>query len=156
MIAPLLYLAAIVGTNVSFSIAGPVLATFLLAGLTMVARDFVHEVGGRRLSFLLVALGAALSVALAGPGVAVASGVAFLVAETLDLLVYDVLRKRTRIGGVALSGTVGSVVDSLVFLSIAFGSLAFFDAQVIGKLAATFGAAAVLAALQGARRLRAA
>lgn len=156
MIAGALYLAAIVGTNVSFSVAGPVLATFLLAGLTMVARDFVHEDGGRKRSFALVLVGAVLSVALAGPGIALASGVAFLVAETLDLLVYDALRRRTPTGGVALSGAVGSVVDSLVFLSIAFGSLAFFQAQVTGKLAATFGAAAVLLAVRGARRLRAA
>lgn len=143
-IAAAIYLAAIVGTNVSFTIAGPVLATFILAGLTMVARDFVHEFFGRARTAILVIVGAGISALLASPAVALASGVAFVLAELLDLAVYDAMRRRTPIGAVALSGIVGSIVDSAVFLAIAFGSMAYFPAQVSGKIGATLGATLAL------------
>lgn len=140
------YLALIVGTNIAFSVVGPALLTFVVAGLTMAARDFVHDAHGRTVSFALVVVGAAISAFLAAPAVALASLVAFLLAETLDLLVYVPVRERIgRPAGIAVSGVVGSVVDSLVFLTIAFGSLAFFPAQVAGKVAATLGAAALVA-----------
>lgn len=146
------YVAFIVGTNVAFATVGPVALTFVLAGLTMAARDFVHDAGGRRLSFPLVLVGALVS-ALASPAVALASGVAFLVAETLDMTVYELVRRRTHLGGIALSGIAGSIVDSVLFLTIAFGSLAFLPVQLVGKIAATLGAVAVLAAVRGVRRL---
>lgn len=34
---------------------------------------------------------------------------------------------------VLVGGIIGAVADSMVFLSIAFGSLAFLDGQVLGK-----------------------
>lgn len=152
MITPLLYLAAVVGTNVAFAAVGPVPLTFVLAGLALVARDGVHEAHGRRGAGALVLIGTALSALLAGPGIALASGVAFLVAEVLDLAVYDAVRRRSIALGVLLSGLVGSVVDSLLFLSLAFGSLAFLGPQVTGKVAATVGAAGVVWAVRRARR----
>lgn len=153
ILAVLAYLALIVGTNVAFATVGPVLLTFVLAGLTLAARDFVHDALGRRVAFALVFVGAAISALLAAPAVALASLVAFLLAETLDLLVYERIRGRAgRPAGIAVSGVIGSVVDSLVFLTIAFGSLAFFWPQVIGKVGATLGAAALVALVQVARR----
>jgi uncharacterized PurR-regulated membrane protein YhhQ (DUF165 family) len=65
--------------------------------------------------------------------IALASGVAFLVAETLDLFVYTPLQRRNLIGAVVASNIVGLVADSVFFLSLAFGSLAFLEGQVIGK-----------------------
>lgn len=141
-----IFLALIIATNVGFGQYGPVPAVFALVGLTMVARDFVSE----RYNWLVVAglivLGAGISALLAAPAIALASVVAFVVAETLDFAVFVAVRRRLGLAvGVALSGIVGSVVDSLIFLSIAFGSLAFFQAQVTGKLIATIVAAAIIA-----------
>jgi uncharacterized PurR-regulated membrane protein YhhQ (DUF165 family) len=151
MIAALVYLAAIIGTNVAFSVYGPVLLTFVLAGLALVARDFVHEYLGRLKAAGLVLVGAGISALLAAPAVALASAAAFLLAELLDLVVYDYLRRRTPVTAVAVSGIVGSIVDSIVFLSIAFGSLTFLGAQLTGKIGATLGAALVLFVLTEVR-----
>ena len=61
---------------------------------------------------------------------------------------------------VAASNTVGAVVDSYIFLSLAFGSLAFFWGQVVGKTWVTVATVALLVALRlrpgAARRPRAA
>jgi queuosine precursor transporter len=65
--------------------------------------------------------------------VAVASVVAFTISETVEAIVFTPLRNRNLTLGVALSATVGNALDSYVFLSLAFGSLAFFLGQFIGK-----------------------
>ena len=67
------------------------------------------------------------------PAFALASGVAFLVSELADLAVYTPLERRSWIGAVALSNTVGLVVDSMLFLALAFGSQEFLAGQVVGK-----------------------
>ncbi len=63
-----------------------------------------------------------------------ASAVAFLLSEAADLAVYTPLQRRGLVAAVAASSLVGLVVDSLVFLQLAFGSLDFLAGQVIGKL----------------------
>jgi uncharacterized PurR-regulated membrane protein YhhQ (DUF165 family) len=62
-----------------------------------------------------------------------ASATAFLLSETADLAVYTPLQKRGLTLAVAASGAVGLVVDSVVFLFLAFGSLDFLVGQIIGK-----------------------
>lgn len=149
----LLYLALVLGVNLGFSHLGPHPVVFVLVGLVMAARDFVHERYGALSSFALIIAGAGIAASLADPMVAAASVAGFLLAETLDLAVYAKVRKRIGIAaGVAVSGLVGSVVDSAVFLLIAFGSLDFFGAQVTGKVAATLGAAALVLAASRYRR----
>jgi uncharacterized PurR-regulated membrane protein YhhQ (DUF165 family) len=105
----------------------------LWAGAALFARDTLHEAGGRRWVAAGVALGAALSWWLAAPALALASGVAFAVSEAADYAVYSPLRERSRPLAVLASGFVGSVVDSAVFLWLAFGSLDFLAGQVVGK-----------------------
>ena len=61
------------------------------------------------------------------------SGTAFLLSELADLGVYTPLQRRRLVLAVALSGAVGLVVDSVVFLYLAFGDLSFLPGQVIGK-----------------------
>ncbi|MFM7687956.1 MAG: VUT family protein, partial [Alphaproteobacteria bacterium] len=61
------------------------------------------------------------------------SAITFLLSETADLAVYTPLQKRRLTLAVAASGAVGLVVDSVVFLFLAFGSLDFLAGQVIGK-----------------------
>jgi uncharacterized PurR-regulated membrane protein YhhQ (DUF165 family) len=126
---------------VGFGLAAP--AGVYFAGLSLTLRDFVQERLGRRWTIAAIVVGALLS-ALLSPSLALASGTAFLVSELADFAVYTPLRHRHWLGAVALSNTVGTVVDSALFLSLAFGSLAFLPGQVIGKTWVTAIAVAVL------------
>ena len=78
--------------------------------------------------------GAALSALLAPPALVVASAAAFLLSEAVDLAVYTPLQRRGLVLAVALSSVAGLVLDSVVFLLLAFGSLDFLAGQVVGKL----------------------
>ena len=62
-----------------------------------------------------------------------ARAAAFLLSEFADLAVYTPLARRGLIIAVVASGVVGLVVDSVVFLWLAFGSLEFLLGQIIGK-----------------------
>lgn len=88
------------------------------AGITFVARDVVQRSAGRRWALGAIALGTVLSV-LVSPRLAVASGTAFLFSELVDFAVYTPLQERRFVLAVVLSGIVGSVVDSVIFLSLA-------------------------------------
>lgn len=90
------------------------------------------ERAGRLWVLALIVTGAALS-ALIEPTFALASGAAFLLSELADFAVYTPLRDRQWVGAVILSNLVGAVIDSAVFLWIAFGSLDFLAGQVWGK-----------------------
>jgi queuosine precursor transporter len=59
--------------------------------------------------------------------------VAFLLSELADLSVYTPLQRRRLMLAVLASGVVGLIVDSIVFLWLAFGSLDFLAGQVVGK-----------------------
>ena len=77
--------------------------------------------------------GAILSSIFAPPSLVLASGVAFLVSELADLAVYTPLARRRLIAAVVISSMVGLVVDFVIFLWLAFGSLEFLLGQVVGK-----------------------
>ena len=62
------------------------------AGLTLLARDWVHHTAGRAAVLACIAAGALLSAGLAGPRLALASAAAFGLSELADLLVYQRLR----------------------------------------------------------------
>lgn len=126
--------------SVGFGLAAP--AGVYFAGLALGLRDVLSDTLGRRAVVLAIILGAALSYWVSAgvtiPGghvsIAVASGVAFLLSETADLLVYTPIRERAWLGAVTASNVVGAVVDSLVFLWLAFGSVELWKGQVVGKL----------------------
>ena len=80
--------------------------------------------------------------------IAIASVVAFTVSETIEAVVFTPIRRRNLTAGVALSATVGNAIDSLIFLTLAFSSLAFFWGQFWGKTEAI----AIGVALTFARR----
>jgi uncharacterized PurR-regulated membrane protein YhhQ (DUF165 family) len=105
----------------------------LMIGLALVLRDLVQRRLGVGFSAVAVLAGAALSAFLAPPALVLASAAAFLLSEFADLAVYTPLQKRRLVLAVAASGAVGLVVDSLVFLYLAFGSLDFLAGQVVGK-----------------------
>jgi queuosine precursor transporter len=117
-------------------------------GLAFTLRDLLHDAAGRWAVLAAIAAGCALSYAIA-PVFAVASAVAFGVSELADLMVYAPLRRRRWLLAVALSGLVGLVVDSVVFLHLAFGSLDFLAGQVIGKAAVLALTVVVLAPRRG-------
>lgn len=127
---------------VGFGLMAP--SGVLAIGLAMVLRDVVQQRLGAWATMALIVGGAGLSFALASPALAVASGAAFLLAEAADMAVYTPLRQRRLWLAVLASGAVGSVIDSAVFLYLAFGSLEFLVGQVVGKLWMTVAAALVL------------
>lgn len=69
-----------------------------------------------------------MSMALASPRIAIASGMAFLVAQTLDIVIFHRLRKGRWWRAPLISSTVGSAIDTLLFFGVAFAStFAFLD-----------------------------
>ena len=105
----------------------------LLAGLALVLRDGVHHFLGTRWALYCIVGGTVLSAFLSEPSLVIASAVAFLFSETADLIVYTPLRRRFPAWAIVASGFAGSVVDSLLFLTIAFGDLNYIVGQVLGK-----------------------
>jgi uncharacterized PurR-regulated membrane protein YhhQ (DUF165 family) len=109
-------------------------------GLILGLRDWLHELRGLRWTLPLVYIAGliswAVSVWTGWSGmreIAIGSVVAFTVSETADSFVYAPMRKRWPIWGLFASNAVGLVVDSAIFLQIAFGSLDFLKGQIIGK-----------------------
>ena len=105
----------------------------MLVGVALVLRDLVQRRLGTALSALAILFGSALSALLAPASLVIASATAFLLSEFADLAVYTPLARRRLVAAVVASSLVGLVVDSIVFLWLAFGSLDFLAGQVVGK-----------------------
>lgn len=153
MSAAVFYLAAIVAANLTITGLGPdavIPVGFALIGLSLVLRDRLHDrlaargllLGGLLLGGLILA-GGAISYAInADAGrVALASFVAFTVAQALDGLVYQVLRGRTPVVRSAVSNVPAAAADSWLFLALAFPGpapillvLGQFAAKAVGGL----------------------
>lgn len=121
------YVAAIVAANVLTNRIGLVPAGFGLmvtagtfaAGFALLARDVVQEAAGLPAVLAGIGIGVLLSWQLASPSLATASGVAFLLAELSDLLVYSRLRSSGFIRAAFASNAAGAVIDTFVFLWLA-------------------------------------
>lgn len=105
----------------------------LAIGAALVLRDLVQRRLGLIWSFAAIAMGAILSIFFAPPALVIASSVAFALSETADLLVYTPLQRRGLLLAATVSSVVGLVIDSVVFLALAFGSLDLLSGQVLGK-----------------------
>lgn len=103
--------AEIAGTS------GRILILSALHGL-LELDTIVAEHTGWQYTLLAIAAGTILSAAVDWH-LAVASGCAFLISETCDLGVYTPLRERGWVRAVALSGLVGAIIDSTLFLWLA-------------------------------------
>lgn len=66
------------------------------------------------------AVAVCLSIWLATPRIAVASGAAFLVAQLLDIAVFDRLKRASWWRAPLISSTVASILDTVLFFSLAF------------------------------------
>lgn len=160
MIWLLAYVLTIVAANWAITVFGVVPVGFGLmapaavffVGLAFTFRDLTQERLGRHWTLGAIVAGAALS-ALLSPALALASGVAFLVSEFADMVVYTPLRERHWTAAVVASNAVGLVVDSVLFLTLAFGSLQFLAGQIVGKAEMTALFLLVVLALRGGRRL---
>ncbi len=105
----------------------------MMIGVALVLRDLVQRRLGAMMSALAILFGTAISALLAPPSLVLASGVAFLLSEFSDLAVYTPLAQRRLVAAVIASSVAGLIVDSIVFLWLAFGSLDFLLGQVVGK-----------------------
>lgn len=131
-------------------------AGVLCVGAVLVMRDWVQQMKGLAWALALIVIAGVLSYASGFvfgysnlQKIALASLAAFAVSEGIfETLIFTPLRKRNFTFAVALSATVGNAVDSVVFLWLAFGSLAFFAGNFVGK----FEMIAVGVALTAVRR----
>ena len=114
---------------------GPLMAPsgVMMVGLALVLRDLVQRRLGRTVALMAIVAGAALSGAVAPPSLVLASIAAFLLSELADFAVYTPLQARGLVLAVLASSVVGLIVDSLLFLWLAFGNLEFLAAQLVGK-----------------------
>lgn len=106
----------------------------LMIGLALVLRDIVQRRLGPKVGLAAILVGTAISGFLAPPAIVMASMAAFLLSELADFAVYTPLQRNHFVAAVAASGVIGLLVDSVVFLQLAFGSLDFLSGQIIGKL----------------------
>ena len=106
----------------------------LMIGAALVLRDLLQRRLGVAFGIGAVVAGAAISAGLAPPSLVIASAAAFLLSEFADFVVYTPLARRRLVLAVVASSVVGLVVDSIVFLWLAFGSLDFLLGQIVGKL----------------------
>lgn len=116
---------------------------FLVTDLTN--RAFGPEMA-RRVVYVGFALGVGLSVHFAGWRIGLASGSAFLVAQLLDVQIFDRLRQRLAWWQPPLvSSSVGSAVDTLLFFSLAFaGTTVPWVTLALGDFAAKMAMALVM------------
>lgn len=93
--------------------------------IAFLVTDLTNRVFGparaRQVVYVGFVLAVVLSIALATPRIALASGTAFLVAQLLDVRIFDRLKER---GGwwtaPLVSSSIGSAIDTALFFSIAF------------------------------------
>ena len=74
----------------------------------------------RQIVYAGFAVGALMSLVFADMRIAVASGSAFLIAQLLDVAIFDRLRRQTWWQAPLASSLVGSAVDTALFFSLAF------------------------------------
>lgn len=126
-----LYLVPIVGANLLLAAFGPLAdlpVGFACIGLNMLLRDRLHEAwAGRGLPLRMGALilsGSALAAIFNVDAlrIGLASFCAFAIAGTADALVYHSLRSRSAMVRMNGSNVVSALLDSLVFLTLAFGA----------------------------------
>ena len=109
--------------------------------IAFLVTDFANRrfgpAGARKVVYFGFVLAVILSVWLATPRIAIASGTAFLVAQLLDVSIFDRLREGRWWKAPLVSSFIGSVVDTVLFFGLAFAAsfevLGPNDAFVIGN-----------------------
>ncbi|MGI9463679.1 MAG: queuosine precursor transporter [Aestuariivirgaceae bacterium] len=117
---------------VNYTIGPLVLSDLLTWGaftypVAFLVTDLCNRRFGPKTARLVVMIGFVLAVVLsvfvATPRIALASGSAFIVAQLLDISIFDRLRHRARWWHAPLASSVlGSVLDTMLFFSLAFAA----------------------------------
>ncbi|MGV3649985.1 MAG: queuosine precursor transporter [Devosia sp.] len=98
--------------------------------------DLTNRHFGPQKARIVVVVGFAVAVLvsiwLASPRIAIASGSAFIVAQLLDVAIFDRLRRQQWWKAPLVSSLIGSVIDTVLFFSLAF-------APALAGLDLTFG-----------------
>lgn len=115
-------------------------AGVLCIGAAFVLRDWLQQIAGFVWALAVIPVAGVASYVIGEAAgwtslrkIAVASLIAFLASETLEVAVFMPLRKRSLTIGVLASGMVGNALDSWLFLTLAFGSTALFMGNFAGK-----------------------
>jgi uncharacterized PurR-regulated membrane protein YhhQ (DUF165 family) len=102
--------------------------------VSFLVTDLTNRRYGAAVARRLVAAGfviaVILSVALATPRIAAASGTAYLVGQLLDVSVFNGLRRQTWWHAPLAGSLVGSALDTVLFFSIAFAGIAEMSGPV--------------------------
>lgn len=142
----LIYLVAIVMANLAVIYFGPsasIWIAFLFIGLDLSLRDKLHDTWrGKRLwpkMLILICSGSLITVALnyEAMQIAIASAVAFLGAGVGDAIIYSLLGKKKYLIRSNGSNVVGAALDSIIFPTLAFGSL--MPLIILGQFLAKVG-----------------
>jgi uncharacterized PurR-regulated membrane protein YhhQ (DUF165 family) len=146
-----MYLAAIIAANLTiahFGASATAVVAFVFIAFDITVRDSLHEQWyGRGLQWkmpLLILVGAVVSFALntAALPIAVASFVAFIAAGATDTAVYQWVHKAQWFHKVNISNVASAVVDTLVFVVLAFGFPVLWHVvlwQIVAKIAGGLG-----------------
>lgn len=150
LFACLIYVAAIVGANLSIAAFGPWVSpinSFILIGLDLTLRDRLHDAWGgkhlwpRMIGLIVIAGAVSYIVNPAAGRIAIASAIAFIVAGLVDAATYHWLRSRAKTSDYMVrvngSNAAGALTDSILFPSLAFG--AFMPAIIALQFAAKVG-----------------
>lgn len=92
-------------------------AAFLITDL---ANRLAGPVAARKIVFAGFVLAVGLSIYLATPRIAIASGTAFLLAQLLDVSIFDKLRNGKWWRAPLISSLLGSTLDTALFFTLAF------------------------------------
>ncbi len=96
---------------------------FLITDLTN--RQFGPSIA-RRVVLVGFVVGVALSFWISVPRIAIASGTAFLIGQLLDISVFNELRRKTWWKAPLAASLIGTVIDTILFFSLAFAPLFAF------------------------------
>jgi queuosine precursor transporter len=120
--------------------------TYPLAFLvTDLANRRLGPAAARRVVYVGFALAVLCSAVLATPRIALASGTAFLVAQLLDVVVFDRLRRGIWWRAPLVSSVLGSTIDTVLFFTLAFAATGLpWIGWAIGDLAVKFAVALVM------------
>ncbi|WP_417815212.1 queuosine precursor transporter [Thalassospira alkalitolerans] len=123
-----------------------VLADWLTYGaftypVAFLVTDLTNRARGAQAARVVVLAGFAIAVVLslifADTRIALASGTAFLIAQLLDVTVFDKLRQASWWKAPLVSSGIGSLVDTTLFFSIAFAGTGLpWDTWAMGDFAA--------------------
>jgi queuosine precursor transporter len=134
---------------VGFGLYAP--AGVYFAGFAFTFRNAVQQTLGRRWGYIAIVIGALLSVGisahaeLGGPlPLYLASGIAFALSETADMLVWSNLPQDWWIRRMGIADLASQIVDSLLFLALAFGSVELWLGQTVGKAWCTWATMLVM------------